>query len=296
MNEPQCIAFLTNRTSAPIPKNLTSVDHDGYTAVFGSARRLRTTRSAVLRDAAARMALLEQLMACGTVIPTLPHVVMAPDLAECAIRANRAVLDLAAATLQGRIQFQLAISCDLDAGVAHFCKKPALLGQVSRVDDLVARFTELVGGKLEPLVAESIGLPLSDSLIFNRTILVPAEQWVALDRVLEEIDALWTEGLAIRLTGPTPGVSHASLSMQKIRVREVKEALASLKLSHGARDEEISAARRSALLSGAASERMGRMANILRLAAAAGWPTGPMPQLSLWSESRAAPVEIRGAA
>lgn len=296
MTDPHCLAILADRTGLPVPGDLIVVEGDGYAAILGPAPRLRATRKALIQDAAARMARLERLMGCGTVIPTLPNVVMGSTLAERAIRANRLVLDTAARALRGRIQFQLSVACDVSVATDHFRSNPGGFGRVVSAPDLAARLGRFVDARLEALAAESIGLPVAEGVVVNRAILVPVDHQIALDGVLDEIDGLWTEGLTVRLTGPTPGVSHASLSMRLVSARDVKAALEFLSLEMGASVEAIGAARRRALLAGTSAERAGRMAAVLRLAEAAGWPDGPIPELALWSESRAAPAEAKGAA
>jgi len=296
MSDPHCLAFVTDLTATPVPDDMDMVACGGYAAILGPPPRLRATRRTVVREAAARMARLERLMSCGTVIPTLPDVILGPTLIERTVRANRPTLEMAATRLRGRVQFQLSIACDAGAAAAHFRAFPSRLGPVAGPSDVAARLAAFADARLDPLGVDSIGLPVTEGVILNRALLVPVEHVVALDGALDAIDALWTEGLAIRLTGPSPGVSHASLSMDLVTTREVRAALAALSLAPGATQDHIGAARRRTLLAGAAAERVNRMAALLRLAAAAGWPDGPIPRLGLWSESRSAPPAARGAA
>lgn len=294
-----CLAFLADAIAIPDLRGGSSVVENDVIALFDDrAPRLRLSRKTVLRAASDRMARLEALMESGTVLPTLSDVCLTTEQARTAIRANREVLEQARNHLRGSVQFQLFIRWDDDAALRHFRAEPGALGRSDDADDLRRRFRHRVDTLLEDAGADILALPSEDTTVVNLALLVERQNQVGLEAAVEDIDRMWPEGLAIRLVGPSPGVSFASLSLRWIGVAEVEAALGLLTLKAGATHEEIRAKRRAALIEdkSANGAAIAAAADLLARAAAAGWPAGPIPSLSLWSEDRAAPDVMRGAA
>jgi hypothetical protein len=299
MTAKHCLAFLTDVVRLPWPTDLEPIEVDGVFAVLGPRPpRLRVTRRAMLKDAVIRMTRLEELMTYGTVLPALADVTLTPEQARIALRANHAVLRKAAEQLRGKVQFQLTVRWDEPRALAHFQTSPGPFGIPKSIDDLAQGFQHWVDHLLERLGAETLALPVAAGVAVNRAVLLPVGLTAQLDSLTETVDAIWSEGLSIRLTGPSPGVSFASIALRPVQPSALQDALGSLGVKPGATLDEIQAARRRALLTSgpAAAARIARQVDILRLASAAGWPNCAIPELSLWSEDRASPEPLQGAA
>lgn len=298
MTDPCCLALLTDPTGAPLPAGLSALRVDGITAILAALPPQQDrSRRAVLQDAAQRMALLEGLLPCGTILPLLPSARLSPAAARTAIPGNRGVIDEARRILTGKVQYQLTIRWPEADALDHFRAAGFPFGTAATLPDLAQRFRTMVQTCLADCGCDLLALPAQFGTVVNLALLLDPGDEHRLDRALGAIDAVWSEGLAIRLTGPTPGVSFASLDARRIDAAAVAEARGLLALGPGATPDDIRSARRRALLSASPAQgaAISRAAEVLSVGAASGW-TGDLVELSLWSEDRAAPEPVRGAA
>lgn len=297
MKRSDLIALLSVSNLPSEPDGVTVVRTEQYAAILSSAGLPALGRRRVLRGAAERARLLEALLPYGTVIPVLPGLRIRADEIPGLVAANRPLIDWLAGRLFGRVQYQVTVQWRRAEALAHFVKQAS--DRAGGLDQLADALRANISARLEPL-GEAIALPVAGDVLSNTALLIDADSEPALDRAVESIDALWSEGFAIRMVGPYPGVSFASLAFRRIERRTLEAAQAALGVTLLAGHEELRAARRSALMAAAPKERDGlrRQADLieagLRLPQDAG---GPLYFGRVWSEDRAAvdPSEVDAA-
>jgi hypothetical protein len=190
----------------------------------------RAARRAAGRALVARQALLETLMAAGDVLPVPPGQPIAIEEAPDALIANAAVLRAGLRAFAGRAQHQIRIDWDPAAALVRFADAPELAAAMARRDDaaafgpalqrgaeaLRARLGRDFAARVEAACADVVGLPLEgpESLV-NLACLSDATGAPRLEAALEAIDALWPEGLRIRMIGPSPAISFAAVTARR---------------------------------------------------------------------------------
>ena len=281
------VALLSGVPQITPPAALRFVHHDGYTAVLGRSgfsRLMGATRKAMIRGAVTRQQQIEALMAGGTVLPVLPGTRITAAEVPAFVETNRAFLDRATAELAGHVQFQVAVIWDEEEGSLHFGGDSAAAPEVT-ASTLRDRMTDL----LDTVTRDRIDLPRSAETLLNTVVLLPAEAEVRLDAVVEQIDAIWSEGLTIRLVGPSPALSFCSLGIRRVTGAELKAARAAMSLSERALPDEIAAARHQ-MLKSAAPEMVETLKDAATVVSAASCWQGGMPMLLAyrWREGIAA--------
>lgn len=264
---------------------------DGYTAVHSSVpagawRRLNRRR--VLRDTARRMALLEDLARIATVVPALPGSRLPPHAVPVFVRANRPVLESAVSHLKGRSQYQVVIAWDPLRAAAELAPRllPGALDPYP-VDAMRAAFTARVDALLHDVAVDEVALPQTQDIVVNRVLLVEESRVQVLEDALEAIDAIWSEGLSIRLVGPSPAVSLYSLAIRWIGADDVARARAHLGAPAGCDPSALAAARRQALRAGSDVDVVRDAEAWLAAHHRAGCPDDGVHIASRWSEGRA---------
>ncbi|MEM8881770.1 MAG: hypothetical protein AAGC82_14355 [Pseudomonadota bacterium] len=257
-----------------------------FAAVFADLGFLpRMRRKAAFRAASARQAALENLMQHGTVLPALAQAKIPPAMTESVLNANAAMLDTLSARLKGRLQYQLRIGGD------EHVAKDWLAGRGIFVDvaDAAAEMRRLLAPHVEAIAElcdDTRELPLGPSLWANIALLLAEDHAIQLDREIEALDAVWTDGLAIRLIGPSPAVSFASLGTKRHAPATVDTARTVLGIDGSADAGQIAAAERAALFAGQDPDQIRRAAELVLLAAQ--HPKGaPLWQFYIWGENRA---------
>lgn len=194
----------------------------------GAGTGRRRARAAAL---VARQKALEALHACGDVLPALPGARLDPREAQAALAANRPAVDAGLAAVHGRAQRQATILWDLEAAPARFRDR---LGGASGPDALAALARELAAPMERGLRAASeaaLSLPCDGpEMILNLALLGGREEDAALEAALEAADAVWTEGLRIRLIGPSPAIAFAAARLRRLRPGEAVAAARALGL------------------------------------------------------------------
>ena len=261
-----------------------AVIEDGLAAIFTTAPlRKRMGRKAITRATAERQAELERLMRFGTVLPALPGTTVRSEDGKAMLQANRSEIEKLASQLHGRVQFQLQVGYDRDRAKDWIGPGPGEVDMRMR-----QRLEQRTSGALAGLACDTLELPVTDGMALNRVLLVEASDEPALDRAIEEIDALWSDGLSIRQIGPSPAVSFCSIGLVPVRKRDLAAACALLGIPNSASAETIANARRSALASHPAmSDAIRTAAQNAAIAAKTGLPA--FHRLVTWSEGQRAP-------
>lgn len=289
---------ILRRTDAPLPAGLDGETFGSLMLVHGpglklSGFTLRGRRQAVLRQASARQARLEALMPLGPVLalplgPALPAAAFAPFTTELHAWLDR---------LEGRVQFQVTVSWDRTAARARFAAEldgddDAALGRFA------AGMTEAMDARLASVALDRLGLPVDGpDMLLNRVLLLPAEEEMRLDAVIDAIDGLWPEGLRLRVIGPSPALSFALASLRPLPAGALGQACEALGLplpttaaALAALSGQLPQARRQALLHGGDPAQ----AALLERLCALSLPEGPLPErlclLEVRREGAAEPV------
>lgn len=214
--------------------------------------RLPQSRKDRLRDAAKRQKLLEDMMPFGPVLSVVPDTTMSEQQAEQMLRANAPLLLRTFGQLAGEVQYQLTIRWDRaevltafrqDAEIAPLfaCGNPTSAELVSAITALSGRLTRNMQGLLDGVVTDLIALPCEEDMLLNIAVLVNTTRLDAFDHVVEQIDALWTDGLRISQIGPAPAASFATLMPRLVHLSERDAAFEHMRLSHDATDVDRTA-------------------------------------------------------
>ncbi|MEM1428653.1 MAG: GvpL/GvpF family gas vesicle protein [Pseudomonadota bacterium] len=205
----------------------------------GSADQIRRS---VAEAALVRQRRLEALMPFPALLPAHPGMPVPKNPTDFT-RGNAPVLRDALARLAGRVQVQVVFAMNLQGAAAHFGLPPeAVPGHAQRLGDRIAQ-------RLANTAEDAIALPLAEGQIANLVLQLRRADVDALDEPLHEIDAIWTDGLRIRVLGPGPAVSFTRVRTDDITRKDVLAAAKCLGLdsAHPPQLEEIAAARRAAL-------------------------------------------------
>lgn len=241
-------------------------------------------RTAALKAAAEQARLLEGLMPFGTVLPALSgQRIREPEVPRL-VAANLPMLARLEARLSGRVQYQVTVRWQAEHASAHFGRPPS--GHATDIASLACELRERIGAHLDFPGAETLALPVAGDMIANHAVLVETSSESDLDAAAERIDAIWSEGFTVRMIGPYPAVSFASLVFDRVDAAAIRSARAAFALPAGFSADALRVARRGALLGAApeARERLRWQAEVLACAERLGDDTGPLHLARLWSE------------
>jgi hypothetical protein len=119
------------------------------------------------------------------------------------------------------------------------------------VAQAVARLARRLAAMMEDEIARAgiagTDQPRGPGMILHRSLLVPTTAFPALDACLERIDALWSDGLSLRLIGPTPPVSFVLFEAVRVDAARLTAARRVLGSVGALGPAAIAAARRMAL-------------------------------------------------
>jgi hypothetical protein len=176
------------------------------------------------------------------------------------------------------VQFQVTVRWMAD-------RAPAAFG-VQDQTALAAGLRARIADRLAATGAETVGLPVAADVLSNTAVLITRAQEAAFDAAVEDVDAIWTEGFAIRVIGPLPAVSFASLAIERVERNAIRAAQAAFGLTAAFDAAELKAARRTILMGAEPGRReaLGRQAEILACAARLGRARGPVHVARIWSE------------
>ena len=117
-----------------------------------------------------------------------------------------------------------------------------------------------MGGLLAKASFDTTALPVAEDVLWNGALLVSKSGLTALDAAVEEVDAIWPEGLQIRQIGPAPVSSFALLDVEPVSAAQITAALCLLGLRSLGDHRDLAAARRSRLIAEPGSDSQAREA------------------------------------
>jgi hypothetical protein len=285
MTRHELVALMPGAGPPATPPGCLLVAGGGHVAVLARARLLPLARRAeAVKAAAERAAVLEALLPHGTVLPALPGQRVEADEVADLVAANLPLLRDLAHRLADRVQYQVTVRWTADRAAAAFGVEPEGLPAVA------AALGTRLADRLAATGAEITALPVAGDVLSNAALLIPRQTEPALDAALEEIDRIWSAGLAIRVVGPLPAVSFASLVFDRASPAAARDARAAFGLPAGFSAEALKAARRTALMSASPDrrEQVARQAELLGCLARLGGSEGAVLVGRLWSEGMSA--------
>lgn len=288
----ELVALMPGAAPTGMPPECRVVDAGGHFAVLARGRLLPLAgRADAVRDAAERARLLEALMQCGTVLPALPGQRLAAGEVPDLVAANLPLIDDLSRRLADRVQFQVTVRWAEDRAAAAFG-----VAETAALAALSASLSARIADRLAATGAEMIALPVAAGVLSNSALLIRRDAERALDAALEDIDAIWSEGFAIRAVGPYPAVTFASLVFDRIGRSAARDALTAFGLAEGFSAEALRSARRVVLMRTDPDhrQRIMRQAEILACLARLGRAQGPVHVGQVWSDGMSA--VSRGAA
>ncbi len=231
----EIIAILPCETDA-LPEGLTCVAAKGATAVLAPAPSWTERLTGGPKHTAVRHhSRLEALMPLGPVLPFAAGIACEPDEAALLLTLDAPLITRLAAEIGPRRHFQLSLAWDESQVLAAFRDSSELAPLFSgapvtpdamrcAIAALADRLNATALRLLEPVVEDPIEQPRAPGCLLNVVFLMRSDDEPRLDAVLEAIDALWTEGLRLRLVGPSAPISHALLDIDRVDVGAVPAA------------------------------------------------------------------------
>jgi len=265
----------------PLPQ-LRMVVQDGLTAVLGAQprplMRLPQSRKAQLLALSERLRAQEACMPLGAFLPASPLAHLSPQTAAVFLDANRPFLFDQIARFAGLVQYQLQIAWTEDQVLTRFRDAPEIAPLFTRplvaadITLAVSRLAENLGARIVDHLApalEILTLPLAPGLLWNGALLLPRAVEAELEQALQRIDAIWTEGLTLRLTGPAPVMSFCTLDLEQVTAPQIDWALDRFGLASLDQAHEVAAIRRRLLIAsgGADLEEIDFQARVIEAAA-----------------------------
>lgn len=259
----ELIAILPQRALS-LPGGLTGIIRGDATAVLAEApgwsERLRAaTKPGGAAQAAQRhLTRLEALLALGPVLPCPAGTACTAEEAALLLALDAPLIARLAHEIGPRRHYQLTLDWDAPQVLGAFRTSPELAPLFTgapltpeALRDGVAALADRLRATAMRLLAPAIEDPLdqprgADSLL-NLVFLLPPEAEPRLEAALEAIDALWTEGLRLRLVGPSAPFSHALIEIDRADAAALKRAADLLGLAPGATPETIAETAKAAL-------------------------------------------------
>lgn len=212
----------------------------------------------------ARQRLLEAAHAAAPVLPVAPgaHCDTKSEL-EAFVVANSGLLRDALDEFGEMEQYQIIVDLPFETALARMkagdgwdalqasgaaartpAEKAAFgAGIAAAVAQLTATLGELATDALEPITSDLVELPKSDDTTsLNAAILIRRDGGDEIEAALEEIDAAWSGALKIRMIGPSPATSFASVLIER---QDLKAAADALGVAPEAAPDEVDAAYRA---------------------------------------------------
>ncbi|TKD17477.1 hypothetical protein FBT96_14220 [Rhodobacter capsulatus] len=256
----EIIAILPCET-ALLPAGLTSVVGRGATAVLAPAPGWAERLTGGPKQTAVRHhSRLEALMAVGSVLPFAAGIACTPEEAALLLTLDAPLIARLAAEIGPRRHFQLTLDWDESHVLAAFRDSPELAPLFSgapvtpeimrrAITALADRLNAKALHLLDPVAEDPVEQPRAPGCLLNVVFLLRPEDEPRLDAALEAIDALWTEGLRLRLVGPSAPISHALLDIDRADSAAVPAAADLLEVRPDAGKDAVVNAAKAALRS-----------------------------------------------
>lgn len=226
-------------------------------ALFAPAMAARTAREGV-EASLARARHYESVGGVERVLPVAPGAAIPPDGVAAVLATAESEIARAAAETQGAREYHLRVAWAEDQVLAAFRDspdlRPVLAAPRVRAGDIalaVARLADRLAAGMDAELAAAgfarVEQPRAPGVILHRSLLVPCAAMEALDAALARIDAMWSDGLTLRLIGPMPPVSFALFRAVPVDAARKRAARAILGPVSAAGTAALAAARRAAL-------------------------------------------------
>ncbi|MCU0906391.1 MAG: GvpL/GvpF family gas vesicle protein [Rhodobacteraceae bacterium] len=254
---PELIGIVTAAPWPDLPPPLHLVPCGARAALFGPAAVAATARDAA-RGALTRMQMYEASGLIGRLLPVAPGAHITPSDAPAVLARAEEEIQRAQTEVGDAPEYQLRVTWAEDQVLAAFRESPELAPVLAaprvRAGDIaqaVARLARRLGAVMDDELAR-VGLvrvdqPRGPGMLLHQALLVPRSSQAALDACLERIDALWSEGLALKLIGPTPPVSFVLFDAVRVDATRLTAARRVLGPIGSLGPKAIAAARRAAL-------------------------------------------------
>lgn len=256
------------------------------------------SRARIGRALVARQRLLEQAHAAAPLLPAAPGCAVEDDAASRAfLIANADMLRAGLDTLGDCEQHQATIDVAPDLVVEKLQRTEAWAAIAATARDAgpkaaAARMAEAAAALRAELAATAATVlrrvsqdmaelpPATEHTALNAVFLTERGGSPAVEAVLEELDALWNGRLSIKLIGPAPASSFASVALEAVDQERAASAAAELGVTLSAAPKEVTRAYHAAIAAahpdrvGANGEARARRVNaagalMIRIAAAA---------------------------
>lgn len=189
----------------------------------------------VVSELVKRQKLHEHLLNFGDVLPVRPGVEVSPLCTRSFLQANARELRGLLGEFANHVQHQLTVGWDPAAALVRFGLHEAHPGSPAKLAEaaeaLRLRLRADFSGILDATARDRIDQPVDGvETILNTVLLVNRRDTASLDRALEQIDAVWTEGLHLKLVGPLPVISFALLVVDIVDEAALRSACDQLDL------------------------------------------------------------------
>lgn len=250
-----------------LPEGVRVIEGKRFSAVVGGMPEKDLSghdRRSLAHLLLAHQKIVEEIM---TVTPVLPvkFGTVAPDResVERCLGGGAEELAAAFARLEGKVQFEILVTWDLDAlfreiaaekAVAALKTELAMAGGSGdrngriRLGELVKQSLERRRAELSmrlcealrEMAVDSVANPLMDDrMVLNLALLVKADEISHLDRCLESLDAAYGGQLTFRCVGPLPPHSFATVEIVFLSKDEIDRARSALELDTVPDPEEV---------------------------------------------------------
>jgi len=204
------------------------------------------------------MRLYERSGLIGRLLPVAAGARIPPDEVLAVLSAAEREIARAEDEVRGAAEYQVRVTWAEDRVLGAFrdttelapvfADRRVAAGEIARaVMRLARRLADTMDEELARGGFARVEQPLEPGMILNRAVLVPASALDALDGCLARIDALWPDGLAVKLIGPTPPVSFAIFDAVRVDPSRRRAAQVLLGQIGATGTMSVAAARRLAL-------------------------------------------------
>jgi len=239
-----------------LPKEFYALPCDGFTAILSETKRPKARRCAP--KAAAKALLqhqrqLENLLACLDFLPAQPNLVFDGEHQVSRFLADDTDLLRSKLLVYGGLrQFQLVVSWPVEKALkelpqTHYgARYQELLGSDGtrrQIGEAIrdgmrqwrAELSNQIVERISGVTAESLSLPAEDDdVLCNMVALTHKDEVSLLEQSLEAVDALFGGDLRIKMIGPLPACSFASIGSSTADTAEDRAAMGMLNVAPGA--------------------------------------------------------------
>ena len=295
----ELIALIPDGRAAPLLHGAKRLSAGGWQAILAPRAPFAAFgRRGAARAARRRLECLEALLAAECVLPALPGTYLSDADVAPTLEIAAPELDSLAQRYGTGVQYQLTVRCNPSDALAHFSSRSGPLGRPTDEAALRTSLHSFARCALDGLVRDLVCLPVDGDCILNAVLLTARGSDLELDAALARIDSVWTDGLRLRVVGPTPPLSFCSLGLQDIAPARLEAAARLLGVAPNAEAATILRARKQALIRQVSAPDEVREAATLLVKACRHPAAGRgFRDMFAWQEGRSVPAgALKGAA